>query len=290
MNREQGSRHEASTGIAGTEEEAMTPEERKLVEDLFERLRTLENAPRDADAVDAINRGLDLAPNALYPLVQSVLVQDEALKRADARIRELEKELGIEPPQGGGQGGFLDNMRDTLLGKNERRGSVPPVRQNPNAWGPAYNQGAPMQSESYGRPPYGQQPVPPQDTGGSSFLGTAAATVAGVVGGALLMNSFKNMFGGQQQGNAKSAFDQPSGGAPWGGGSSGGDLARDAGLDDIGRNTGRSAAFDDPGLQRAGLFGGGGEQDQGAAEYAADSDDFDSDDNDIGGDFDVTDT
>ena len=40
---------------------------------------------------------------------------------------------------------------------------------------------------------------------GGSFLGTAAASAAGVVGGALLMNSFRGMFGGHNQG--QSAFD-----------------------------------------------------------------------------------
>ena len=202
----------------------MTPQERKLVDELFERLRSVENAPRDPDAIGAINAGLDRAPNALYPLVQSVLVQDEALKRAAARIRELEEELGAGQPQPQPHGGFLDNMRDALLGKSEPRGSVPSVRAgaNPNAWGPgpAYNQGAPMQPQQgapmqYGQPQYGQ-PMQ-QQSGGSSFLGTAAASVAGVVGGALLMNSFRGMFGGQQHGQSHSAFDQPTGGSPWGG-------------------------------------------------------------------------
>ncbi len=257
----------------------MTPQERKLVDELFERLRSLENAPRDPDAIDAINQGLDKAPNALYPLVQSVLVQDEALKRADARIRELETELGIDQPQAQPQGGFLDNMRDALLGKSEQRGSVPSVRAgaNPNAWGPAYNQGAPMQPQQpqqYGQPQYGQ-PMQ-QQSGGSSFLGTAAATVAGVVGGALLMNSFKGMFGGQQPGGqSHSAFDQPTGGAPWGAGTgnSNSDLARQAGLDDIG-SSGRTAAYDDPGAERAGLF-----------DVAQNDDaDFGGDDSDFGGD------
>src|SRR5260370_41774951 len=77
-----------------TGRKAMTPQERKLIDELFDRLASLENNPRDADAVRAINDGLRLAPNALYPLVQTALVQDEALKRADARIRELEDELG----------------------------------------------------------------------------------------------------------------------------------------------------------------------------------------------------
>src|SRR6478609_8482080 len=109
-----------------TGRKAMTPQERKLIDELFDRLASLENNPRDSDAVRAINDGLRLAPNALYPLVQTALVQDEALKRADARIRELEDELGVEPGEPVKQAGFLDNMRDALLGKSH--GSVPSVR------------------------------------------------------------------------------------------------------------------------------------------------------------------
>jgi len=71
----------------------MTPEERKLVTDLFDRLATVEDAQRDPDAERLMKDGLRQAPNALYALVQTVLVQDEALKRADGRIRELEQTL-----------------------------------------------------------------------------------------------------------------------------------------------------------------------------------------------------
>ena len=104
----------------------MTPQERKLIDELFDRLASLERNPRDPDAVRAINEGLQRAPNALYPLVQTALVQDEALKRADARIRELEDELELEPGEPVKQPGFLDSMRDALLGKPQ--GSVPTVR------------------------------------------------------------------------------------------------------------------------------------------------------------------
>ena len=90
----------------------MTPQERQSVSDLFDRLARLESAPRDAEAERAIAQGLALAPNAIYPLVQTVLVQDEALKRADARIRELTGE--DEAPRQGG--GFLDTMRNALTG------------------------------------------------------------------------------------------------------------------------------------------------------------------------------
>ena len=268
----------------------MTPQERKLVDELFERLEKLEDAPRDYGAVDAINQGFDRAPNALYPLVQTVLVQDEALKRADARIRELEAQLGVEPPQNPGQGGFLDNMRDSLLGRREQQGSVPSVRpgtgsaSNPNAWGPAYGQAAaaPQGQPASGQPGYGQpgygQPAygqPQPQSGGGSFLGTAAAGVAGVVGGALLMNSFRGMFGGQQ-GQSHSAFDQPSGGgAPGGSGASNSDLARDAGVGDIGRGGGRNTAYDSDASERAGLFDTAQNE----------SNDADFGDGDFGGDF-----
>jgi hypothetical protein len=63
--------------------------ERNLIE-LFDRLATLEDAQRDPEAERLISDGLRQAPNAPYALVQTVPVQDEALKRADARIRQLD--------------------------------------------------------------------------------------------------------------------------------------------------------------------------------------------------------
>ena len=91
----------------------MTPEERNLVTELFDRLATLEDAQRDPEAERLIRDGLRQAPNALYALVQTVLVQDEALKRADARIRELEGGADAAPRDSS----FLGGMRDNLLGR-----------------------------------------------------------------------------------------------------------------------------------------------------------------------------
>ncbi len=103
----------------------MTPTERALVAELFDRLAKLENIERDSQADRAIAEGLTRAPNAIYPLVQTVLLQDQALKDADARIRELEAASGGTPREGS----FLDTMRDTMSGRREQpRGSVPSVR------------------------------------------------------------------------------------------------------------------------------------------------------------------
>ena len=72
----------------------MTPQERQLINELFQRLASLENNPRDPDAEAMIREGLRRAPNAVYSLVQSVLVQDEALKAANNRIQDYEQQSG----------------------------------------------------------------------------------------------------------------------------------------------------------------------------------------------------
>ena len=230
----------------------MTPQERQLVEDLFDRLAQLEKAPRDAEAERVIAEGLRRAPNAIYPLVQTVLVQDEALKRADARIRELTGE-DAEPTTGGG---FLDSMRQALTGRST---SVPSVR--PGAPDPRWNSGGAF-------PNANAAPAQGGGYGGGSFLGTAAASAAGVIGGALLLNSISSMFG-HHGGSAFAAVPQ-QGGSPWDNrdsNASGSDLARDAGINDIGGD-GRGGA------QPAALFGNDDD-----AEIVSDLD------GDAGGDF-----
>jgi hypothetical protein len=59
----------------------MTPQEQKLVNELSDRLGKLESNPRDHIIADGLRR----APHAVYTLVQTALVQDEALKHANAR-------------------------------------------------------------------------------------------------------------------------------------------------------------------------------------------------------------
>src|SRR5215813_71324 len=184
----------------------MTPQERQLIADLFERLAALENQPRDPEAEQANRAGLAQAPHAVYPLVQTVLVQDEALKAADAHIRELEDALQGGAPASGQPRGFLDSMRDAVFGRDERagpepsRGSVPPVRpgQEPMGVPPQYRGGTPWGAGGGAAPggagPGGMppQPMPQEAPGrGGSFLGTAAAAAAGAIGGGLLMDSIR---------------------------------------------------------------------------------------------------
>jgi hypothetical protein len=269
----------------------MTPQERQLIDDLFDRLAKLESAKRDPEAMSAIMQGLRNAPNAVYALVQTTLVQDEALKRADMRIQELEAATG----QQNQPGGFLDSMRDAIFGQNQSHGSVPNVRAPEMASNrPAWNTGQVLQQNqapgqynqpAYAQPSYGAQQQPSAFGGGGSFLGTAAAAAAGVVGGSLLAGSIRSMMGGG--GNHQSFGDTAghSGGIedrrPWGD-QSGGDLARDAGINDIGSSSRRADNNDNDSGSRQGFFDQASHDDD---DLDHDADGFDGDDGD-GGDSD----
>jgi len=275
----------------------MTPQERQMIDDLFDRLSKLEGAPRDPDAVAAMAQGLRAAPNAVYALVQTVLVQDEALKRANSRIQELEAGGAHEPAQ---SGSFLDSMRDAVFGQSQgsgAHGSVPNVRPPDMTSRPVWNSGQVMQQApspgqynqgqgqgpgSYNQGSYGQPyGAPPASMGGAfgggggSFLGTAAASAAGAIGGSLLLGSIRSMMGG----GSRQAFGDPTtiinekviNESPRSD-QSGSELARDAGVNDIGSNR------NDDNNSRTGFFDSASNDDNG--------DDNDLDSDDFGGDSD----
>ena len=170
----------------------MTPQESELVDELFNRLVQLETALRDPEAERLIADGLRRAPHAVYALVQTVLLQDEALKRANARIEELQVQTSTaaEPEQR--PASFLDSMREALGGRAPH-GSVPSVR----------TVGA---NQSQGQQPQPGYPGAHGFGSGGSFLGTAASAAAGVIGGSLLLDGIRSMFGDHLGGARASAF------------------------------------------------------------------------------------
>jgi uncharacterized protein len=234
----------------------MTPQEQELIHGLFERLSQLESQPRDSEAERLIAQGLSRAPHAIYALVQTVLVQDEALKLANARIEQLQAAAGsAQAPRA--SGGFLDNMRDALFGHGEERrpAAVPSVGTPPPR--PNYAPPPPPPPPSYAPQPGAVPQGYPPPSGGPSFLGTAAAAAAGTIGGSLLLGGIRNMLGGGGHGAFAGTFDGLSGGqpvevikeyepaqdSPWAGGPD--DLSGQAGLGDIDRDDGSVDTADD---------------------------------------------
>ena len=208
----------------------MTPQERQLIDDLFDRLARLEGTPRDPEAMSAIMQGLRQAPNAVYALVQTALVQDEALKRANNRIQELEagqrrrtesirrlprfdarRDFRAEPAARLGAARLGAERprprRGRPPGMEQRRGDAADpgrtTRRRP-VWS-----GARLRSARL-RPALRRAAGAVGGGGGGSFLGTAAAAAAGVVGGSLLLGSIRSMMGGEPSAGLR-RYRRPSG-------------------------------------------------------------------------------
>ncbi|MBN9091653.1 MAG: DUF2076 domain-containing protein [Reyranella sp.] len=157
----------------------MQQQERDLIADLFGRLQQFENQQRDQEAERLIASYVGHQPASPYLLVQTALVQEEALKQAKARIAELEGKAS-------GQGSFLGNAPRGPWGS--------PAAAPAPAAVPAP---APAPAQPWG--------AAPQAPAGGGFLRTALTTAAGVAGGALLFEGIRSMFGHNTQ-----ALAQPS--------------------------------------------------------------------------------
>ncbi|GAA4025074.1 DUF2076 domain-containing protein [Actimicrobium antarcticum] len=173
----------------------MSPNETRMLTDFLGQLRAVAGAPRDPQAATLIADAVAAQPDAPYFLVQRALLQDQALVAANERIASLEAELRtlvVPVAPAAAASSFLDG------------GS--------NAWGRSVTASTQVQATSVdSRPafsaPAQAMPIPVQATaqapaaagffggGGGNFLGTMAATAAGVAGGAFLFQGIGNLMG-----------------------------------------------------------------------------------------------
>lgn len=206
----------------------MTPQERDLITHLLERLAQAGNQPKDAEADSLIRQAVAAQPDAPYYLVQTVLIQDMALSNAQSRIQALEQQLAQQaaakpasPPTSFLGGLFGGGPAATNPASGSVPSSGPWSRPAPSAPAQAAApQAQPWQSQpGYGQPGYGQpgygQPGYGMSGpmmgmgGGSGFLRSAAATAAGIAGGALLFQGIQSMFGSHAGGILSNASMQP---------------------------------------------------------------------------------
>ena len=175
----------------------MNPQEKSLIDSVFDRLAQASGATKDADALAHIQDRTAKQPDSPYGLVQAVLVQEMTLNQASARIAELERQLA----QAGGQtqgSGFLG-------------GTGPWGRPAaPNATTTLAQQPQPQPQPSSG--PWGPSP---QQAGGG-FLHNMMGMAAGVAAGSLLADGISSLFGGRHMFGG--GFGGIGGGmGPWGG-------------------------------------------------------------------------
>src|SRR5580704_16284816 len=270
----------------------MVPQEQDLITTLLARLKNFGGQPKDPEADALIRQALSVQPDMPYYLVQTVLIQDLSLHTAQNRIADLEKQLA-DAQQSAKPTSFLGG----LFGS---RPSAPADGSTPSAgpWtrAPQVAAAPPAQPYAqpgypppgYGQPGYGQ---PAQGGGfmggggGGGFLQSAAATAAGVAGGALLFQGISSLFGNHYAGGLMGAgmtpglgetvtnnyYGSDAGGAggDWssdpGGAGGGGDWSSDAGAagggGDWSSDAGAAGGGYDPGGQDFSSdqdWGGGG--------------------------------
>ncbi len=174
----------------------MTPEEHQLLTRLAERIRSTPPQQKDTEADQLLQQLVRERPDTVYILAQTVLMQDFALRNAQAQIEQLQRQLSEEqPPSERSSGSFLGGLfgggGQQQYQPRPSSGSVPSV----NPWGtrPSGDY-PPPQEQGYSRDgPSGPVMQPSQTSG---FLRNAATTAAGVAGGALLFQGINSLFSG----------------------------------------------------------------------------------------------
>ena len=168
----------------------MSPDEQKLLEELFERTRAAQDTQRDPQAETLINEAIRAQPHAPYLLSQAVILQDQALRSAAGHLKEQEQRIaelesrGEQPQRSGGS--FLGGLGG-LFGSQPPQSSQPGYAQQPAPSGPWGNEQ---------RPAAGPWGAATSSSGGGGFLRGAMGTAVGVAGGMLLANSLSGLFGG----------------------------------------------------------------------------------------------
>ncbi len=143
----------------------MNSNERRLIQDLFDRLATVENQNRDAEAERLIAEGMRRVPHAPYAMAQTIIAQNQALEDAARRIEALE----------GGMGGY------------EGSGAAAPGAMGAPDLGPRGS----VPSAGRGA-----------ERGGGGFLANAGQVALGVAGGMMLGEVAKSLLGSGSEAQA----------------------------------------------------------------------------------------
>ena len=165
----------------------MTPEEQQLITRTFDRMSVASPMAKDMDAERLIQQQIDRLPDAPYRLVQSVLLQQQALECLTDRLHQLEDAVarGVSADRlGDRESSFLSGYRAPPAMPT---GSVPTVAATSNE--PARQ--------------VGDRAAEPAPSHGGGFLASALTTASGVAGGMLLTDGLRELFGGRSSGLAE---------------------------------------------------------------------------------------
>ena len=188
----------------------MNSEEQTLIDGLFSRLQQAETdaAPRDAQAEARIKEHLTRQSAAGYFMTQAILVQEAAIKSLDEQnkqltqqVQQLQAELQqartqSAPASAPSSGGFLSS----IFGGASRDPQPVPTQSAPpsNAGWREPGRSSFGSQQNFGAAQQNYAPQAPA-AAGSSFLGGALKTAAGVAGGVMLAQGISSLFQHNQQ-------------------------------------------------------------------------------------------
>lgn len=155
----------------------MTPQETDALKNFLQQLVAAQAGPKDPAAEQQIQLAQARQPDALYLLVQRAMIQDQALTEAQSRIASLQAE--VQRLQEQNSSSFL----------NSGWGNSSRVSAGHSSLSQGFSQ-----AQNYPAPNSWSAAAPA--SGGSSWLGTMAATAAGVAAGAFLFQGLGNLMGG----------------------------------------------------------------------------------------------
>lgn len=167
----------------------MDTTERQVIDELFAKLRQVEDqtGPRDREAEAHILRQVARQPAAPYYMAQTIVMQEQALAAATARIEEMEQERQSRPASGGFLGGLFGGGQAPATSRRSHAAAGDP------------------RLAAYTRRGQG---AGPWSAGGNGFLAGAMQTAVGVAGGMMLASALGSMFGADDAAAAEPAPDE----------------------------------------------------------------------------------
>ena len=166
----------------------MDTTERQVIDELFGKLRQVEeqSGPRDPEAEAHIRGLVGRQPAAPYYMAQTIVMQEQALAAAQARLQDMESELKARPAGGGFLGGLFG-------------GGTAPASH-----GRSHDAVGDPRVAAYAKP---DRAGGQRQAGGTGFLAGAMQTAVGVAGGMMLASALGSMFAADEAAVADGGFE-----------------------------------------------------------------------------------
>ncbi|QCI18170.1 DUF2076 domain-containing protein [Buchnera aphidicola (Aphis nasturtii)] len=161
----------------------MKDEEKKLIENLFYRLKNTElnSSERDVEANILIQDLVKKQPYSSYYMTQTILIQETAIKKLSLKVEELNKKISNLNLN-------TTTKKSSFLSNFFKKEPISPEISN-NSW--KSNQNV---SGSYHPLPTSSSTISSSAGSSNGFLKNALQTATGVAGGMILGNMLMNVF------------------------------------------------------------------------------------------------